>query len=222
LKAGKEYICLMHLHKKTSEENIKNTFSKFTGKIIQRPPVRSAVKRVERQREIYYLNILEIEDREVLFKVGCEAGTYIRKLVSDIGQELGTGAHMAQLIRTRVGPFRFENSHSLHEIKDAYEENKLEKVIQPIECAIEHLPKIWVTDKTVEPLCHGADLAIPGISKLHSNIKKQDLVAILTLKNELICLGTSQLSDKEIMQKEKGIAVKTRKVFMKRGTYKIK
>ena len=156
----------------------------------------------------------------ILFKVGCQAGTYIRKLCDQLGQELGTGAHMAQLVRTKVGPFLFKDSHSLQTITDAVKENKLDKIIQPIESAIQHLPKIWIRDSAVDTICHGADLAIPGISKLESNIDQKDQVAILTLKNELVCLGFSKMTSEEIMKNIKGIAVKTKKVFMERGTYK--
>jgi len=80
LKAGKEYICLMYIHKKVSQAKIQKAMKMFIGKITQLPPIKSAVKRQERQREIYYLEILEIKGQNVLFKVGCEAGTYIRKL----------------------------------------------------------------------------------------------------------------------------------------------
>ena len=80
LKAGKEYICLMHLHNEVKDKQIKKVLTQFTGIITQLPPIKSAVKKVERQREIYYVELLEIEDKDVLFKVGCEAGTYIRKL----------------------------------------------------------------------------------------------------------------------------------------------
>ncbi len=225
LKSGKEYIGIMHTHKKVKEENILKTVEEFVGKIKQLPPVRSAVKRQIRQRTVYYFKILEINDQDVLFRVGCEAGTYIRKLVHDFGLKLGTKAHMSQLIRTKVGPFTDKNWHTLHEVKDAYEfykqgnEKELRKVILPFESAISHLPKVWVLDTTVHTLCNGADLAIPGISKLESKIKIGDLVAILTLKGELICLGSSEKDSETLMNKEKGIAVKTSKVFMPIKTY---
>jgi H/ACA ribonucleoprotein complex subunit 4 len=215
----------MYLHKEVKENKIRKIAKEFTGKIKQLPPVRSAIKRRERQREIYYLEILEIDNQNVLFKVGCEAGTYIRKLVHDMGKKLRVNAHMQQLIRTKTGPFTDKKWHSLHDLKDAYEfykqgsEKELKKIIQPVEAAIEHLPKIWIQDSAVDTLCHGADLNIPGISKLDSEIKKDDLTAILTLKDELICLGISLLTSEEIMKDDKGKAVKTKKVFMKRNIY---
>ncbi len=225
LKSGKEYVCLMHLHKQVEEEKIKGTFKGLTGKIKQLPPIKSAVKRVLREREIYYIEILGINKQDVLFKIGCQAGTYIRKFVHDFGQKLKTGAHMVQLIRTKVATFTDKDWINLHDIKDAYEfynggdETLLKKCILPIEKAIEHLPKIWVFDTTVDSLCHGASLSIPGISKLDSNIKEDDLVVILTLKEELICLGNSLLKSEDILKNDKGIAVRVKKVFMEPNLY---
>ena len=218
----------MHLHEEVEEKKLKEVFKEFTGKIRQLPPVKSAVKRQLRTREIYYIDILEIQGKDVLFRVGCQAGTYIRKYVHDLGKKLGVGAHMSQLRRTKAGPFTEETLSTLQDLQDAFhyykKENKekyLRKIIQPVENAVNHLPKIWVFDTTVESLCHGSDLKMPGISKLHDKISKKDTVAVLTLKDELVALGTAELNSNEILKKEKGIAVKTEKVFMNPETYKI-
>jgi len=142
----------------------------------------------------------------------------------DIGQELKVGAHMAQLIRTKVGPYNEKTITSLHELKDAYEyykdgkEKELKKIILPVESAVQHIPKIWILDTTVDSLTHGADLNIPGISKLNE-FSKNESVAILTLKGELVSLAESQLSSEAIMKNEKGLAAITKKVFMKPGIY---
>ncbi len=228
LTAGKEYVAVMHLHKNVEEENLRETIQKyFLGKIKQMPPLKSSVKRQLRTRSVYYLDILEIDDKDVLFKVGTEAGTYIRKLIHDIGQKLGTGAHMAELRRTKAGPFDESTLSTLHELTDAYyfwkeEQNEkfLRKIIQPVESGADHLPKIWVFDTTVESLCHGADLKVPGISKLNGKIIKGEAVAVMTLKNELIALGAAQISSEEMML-ERGIAASTDKVFMRPGVYEI-
>jgi len=225
LTAGKEYVCLMHLHKEAKESEIRKSMKKFVGEIRQKPPVRSAVKRVERTREVYYLDILEIDGQDVLYKVGCAAGTYIRTLCVHIGRELGMGAHMAQLVRTKVANFDDSDFVSLHDVKDAYEFykegdwEKLKKIIRPIEEAVSHLPKVWISDNAVESLCHGADLNMPGIVKLNEGIENGELIAVMTLKDELIGVGIASLDSKEMMKKKRGLAVKTSKVFMERGTY---
>jgi len=214
----------MYLHKEASEEDINKTIKKFIGKIKQLPPIKSAIKRRLRTREVYYFNILEIDNQYVLFQIGCEAGTYIRKIVHDFGQELKIGAHMVQLVRTKAGPFNDNSWHSLHDIKDAYEfykegdEKEIRKIILPIEEAVKHLPKIWIVDSAVDSICHGATLNIPGISKLN-NFDENETIAIMTLKDELVGLGTSVINSDEIMKKDKGLAIKTKKVFMDRNIY---
>jgi len=105
LYGGKEYVTFMKLHEKVPKKRVKEVLEEFTAKIYQTPPVRSAVKREQRVREIYYINQLEHKDKNVLFRVGCESGTYIRRLCHDIGEALGTGAHMQQLRRSLSGSF---------------------------------------------------------------------------------------------------------------------
>lgn len=224
LNAGKEYICLMYLHKPVSEDKIYEAVKKFTGKIRQLPPIKSAIKRRLRTREIYYFNILEIDGQSILFQVGCEAGTYIRKLCVDFAKFMGNNGHMVQLIRTKAGPFTDNSWHSLHDLKDAYEfykegdKKEIRDIILPIEEAVMHLPKVWVVDSAVDSICHGASLSIPGISKLN-NFSENEIIAMMTLKDELIALGTSVLNSSEIMKKDKGLAIKTKKVFMERNVY---
>ena len=225
LKAGKEYVGVMHLHDPIDEEELKKTIkNKFIGRVKQMPPIKSSVKRQWRDRRIYYFNIYEVDKQDALFKVGCQAGTYIRKLIHDLGKELKVGAHMAELRRTRVGPFDESTLVTLQELKDAYHYYKegndklIRKYIQPIESAIHHIPKIWVTDTAVDALCHGASLKNPGIAKLEKGIQKEWIVAVMTLKDELIGYGVTT-ADADEMMAEKGIAVKMDKIFMERGVY---
>lgn len=225
LPAGKEYICLMRVHKPVDKEVLLNAINNYTGQITQMPPIRSAVKRQYRQRRIYYVDVIEIDSQDVLFKIGCQAGTYIRKYCFDFGQKIGVGAHMAELRRTRAGPFDESTAVTLHDVMDAYyywkeegNEEMIKKIIQPVENAVAHLPKIWILDSAVNSLCHGADLNVPGISLFETGIEKEDTVAIMTLKGELVCLGTAVLASSQ-MKAEYGLAVKTDKVFMLADTY---
>ncbi|MBW2965305.1 RNA-guided pseudouridylation complex pseudouridine synthase subunit Cbf5 [Candidatus Woesearchaeota archaeon] len=226
LVAGKEYVCIMHLHKEIPEADIRKVMVEFTGNIMQLPPLKSAVKRQVRQRRIYYIEILDIIGQDVLFVVGCQAGTYIRKLCHDIGKKLGTGAHMAELRRTKAGPFNESTLATLQDLTDAYfywtsdkNDKLIRKVVQPVENAVAHMPKVWVMDTTVDTLCHGAALGVPGIAKVHEGIEKDQPIAIMTLKEELVALGRARMNTKEMMQKDRGLAVKTDKVFMESGTY---
>ena len=211
LTAGKEYVCLMQVHADVEEKKLRSVIDSFVGVIDQLPPVRSAVKRQERKRTIYYIDIIDIVDREVLFRIGCQAGTYIRKLCSDIGKKLGFGAHMAELRRTRAGPFDESTICTLQELTDAYhyykeknDDKELRRLVMPVEAGAQHLPKVWVLDSTVDTLCHGAFLNIPGISKIEEGISPGDRVAALTLKSELISVGIAQMHSEDAIKKDKG------------------
>ena len=225
-RSNKEYICLMRLHAKASLEEIEEVARKFVGEIYQRPPLKSAVKRRLRKRTIHDIDIIEVDGKDVLFRVVCDAGTYIRKLCFDMGEVLGTGAHMQELRRTISGEFKEEESFLLQELLDAYvffkedgEEKYLREIIMPMERALRKIPKIVVKDTAVDSLCHGANLTVKGISLVQPDIKPGDRVAVFTLKQELIAIGSAMITSEEMMTKKEGIAVDIERVFMERGTY---
>lgn len=226
LYGNKEYVGVMRVHKTIPEELIRKTCSQFVGEIEQLPPVRAAVKRKLRKRKIYELKILEIEGRDVLFRVACQAGTYIRTLANDIGKKLGTGAHLQELRRTRTCGFEEKESFTLHNLKDAFvvwkeagEEEELRKIILPFEKTLEHLPKVIVRDSAIDSICHGAKLAIPGIVKIDKAIERGSVVGIFSLKHEGIAFGRALLSSKEMLERSEGYAIAPERVFMMPGTY---
>jgi H/ACA ribonucleoprotein complex subunit 4 len=227
LPAGKEYVCVLELHHPSPEEEIRRVVDEFTGKIYQKPPLRSSVKRVMRVREIYYNQVLEIKGRLVLFRVGCEAGTYVRKLCFDIGEALGVGGHMRELRRTRVGAFK-EDVHlcSLYDLKDAYifwkedgDEQLLRRYLLPLEFALSHLPFIQIRDSAVDAICHGADLAATGVVTLNTGIRKGDLILLKTLKGEAVALARSNDISERIAKAKSGIVATSERVLMVRGRY---
>ena len=228
LYSGKEYVCVMKLHGDAQEEQVKRVLSEFEDEIYQRPPLRSSVKRQLRTRRIYYIDFLETNGRNVLFKVGCEGGTYIRKLCYDVGEVLGVGAHMQELRRTRAGPFVEESRGfvTLHDVAywfAEWQEKKdvaiLRKFVQPMENALALLPKIVVRDSAVDAVCHGANLTAPGVLSVTSGITKGDVTAIFTLKGEAIALAQALVSTEEMMTLEHGAVAVLRRVVMPRGTY---
>jgi len=225
--ASKEYVAVMTLHDDVEEDEIYNIFNEFQGKIYQIPPVKSAVKRELRVRNIYNSEILEIFKRNILFKIDCEAGTYVRTYCHDIGEALGVGAHMAELRRVRAGPFD-ENTNliTLQDLTDAFyywkeenDESYLRNVVMPMEKAVEHLPKVIIKDSAVEAICNGANLASGGITSISTDIKKYKTVAIETMKGELVASAQSLFSFEEIVLSDSGILFDSEKVFMKPGTY---
>ncbi len=226
LTAGKEYVCLMHLHEEVPKDKIIYSMKKFTGTLKQLPPVKSAVKRQIRERTVYYIEVLDIDGKDVLFKFGCQAGTYVRKWVHDFGQSININAHMVELRRTKAGPFTENNLTTLQELTDAYyyykkenKDKKLRKIIMTPEFAVSHLRKIYVMDTTVNSLCHGASLKIPGVVKFETGIEKEEIVGVFTLKEELVLVGKTAMTSEEIMKAERGMVVKTEQVFMEPNLY---
>jgi len=226
LYSGKEYICVMKLHGDVKIEQIKNVLGEFEDTIYQRPPLRASVKRQLRTRRIYYLNFLEMDGRNVLFRVGCEGGTYIRKLCFDVGEVLGCGAHMQELRRTRAGPFVDGNSVILHDVaywfmqwQDSKDEKILKQFIQPMERALALVPKVVIRDSAVDAVCHGASLTAPGVLSLETSIKSGSMVAVLSLKGEAVALARAAASSEQILGMEHGVVASTERVLMLRGTY---
>ncbi|MEM0480751.1 MAG: RNA-guided pseudouridylation complex pseudouridine synthase subunit Cbf5 [Candidatus Aenigmatarchaeota archaeon] len=231
-KLDKEYVGIMHLHKDYDLDSLNEFVQKFfVGEIIQVPPKRSAVARVPRKRKVYEAYLIEKDGKDVLFRIICESGFYVRKWVHDIGQKLKIGAHLKELRRISIGKyekeyfriFQEEKAHNLIEIADALinkDEKKIREIFVPAEFCLPHIKKIFVKDSAIPNLLNGAPLYVSGIVRLQDNIQKDEVVAIFSLKNELVAFGYAKMSSQEIIKAEKGIAVRIDRVFMEKGTYK--
>lgn len=225
LRSDKEYVCLMRLHRDRKEEDVRRVIGTFVGRIYQTPPVRSAVKRQMRIRTVHELNVLEIKGRDVLFRVRCDAGTYIRTLCVDIGDALGVGASMEDLRRVRSGNMTEDSSVTLQDIKDAYvdwkagDETWLRSMLLPFEVLFDPLPKVIVKDSAVDAICHGADLAVVGVVQVDGTVAKETVVTMFTSKGEVVAVGTAKMTSEEMVEAKEGIAFSTDRVFMPSGTY---
>ena len=226
LPSGKEYVCVIRTHRDEREERVRETLKLFEDEIWQRPPLRSSVSRRLRKRRIYRIEYFEGNRRDFLFKVACSAGTYIRKLCYDVGEILGCGAHMRELRRTRSGSFTEKGSYTMYDLVDAVDlwreegdDSALGRLIKPMELALEHLPKIYIRDSAIEALCHGAALAGPGILRFDSGVERGSMVAVLSQKGEAVTISRALMSGKEILKAEHGLAAKSLRVLMPRGTY---
>jgi H/ACA ribonucleoprotein complex subunit 4 len=223
----KEYHALGRIHSLPSKEKLEKTIKLFTGEIFQKPPQRSAVVRQTRIRTIHELEVLEQKERLLLTRILCESGTYIRKLYYDIGEFLGPGATMIELRRTRVDQFRESDGLvTLHELANAFslweekkDESKLKAMIKPVEFALSEIKSVVIRDSAVDALCHGAQLAIPGILKISPNLKKGDIVGVYTQKGEAVALAESTMSEEEIKDATKGYAFETKRIIMSPETY---
>ena len=226
LEGDKEYVGVMQLHQDVEERRVRSMMGRFVGDIYQIPPVRSAVRREQRVRHIEELEFLELSGRNVLFRVRCESGTYIRTLCADLGEALGVGANMLDLRRTRTASFPESEAHPLNAFHDALvywreeqDEAPLRALLRPMESLLAPLPKIVVKDTAVDAVCHGANVHVPGVAKLSPHIRRGQLVGVFTGKEEAVALAKAMMATDEIVVAKSGVAADVARVLMNPGTY---
>ena len=221
----KAYVGVMRMHGNVDEKRLLTVFSEFTDDIFQTPPMKSAVKRELRSRRVHALRLLETSERDVLFDVECDAGTYIRSLCVDIGDAIAVGAHLQDLRRTRAGALTEDQAVTMHDLRDAYEAHKagdssqISKMLHPMEVLMAQIPKVEVKDSAVDAICHGASLAVPGVVTLDERVRAGGLVAVMTLSGQGVGLGHALMDAEEIVKRSEGFAVDVSRVFMQTGTY---
>ena len=160
-----------------SANELESVLAGFRGQIQQTPPMYSAKKidgqklyelarkgiEIERKSvkvTIYELEILDSKpEAQILkLKVACSAGTYIRVLAQDIGRELGVGAHLGELRRTRAGKFEVSEAVTLDELEQIFAAEKLDEILISMNNAVSHLPEIRLSAEEVNRTKNGIKL----------------------------------------------------------------
>ena len=207
---------------RVTDEQINLALKAFTGKIMQRPPMYSAIKKdgvrlyklaregktaeVEaREIEVFSISLISPLNDENVFEIDVHAskGTYIRSLARDIGEYLGCGACLTELRRTYTGGFSIEDCVSLDTLN---EENITEHLISE-ERAVAHLREVLVTEKQAVRFCNGGQLDLERL-KIKA-LKNGELVRV-KLDGKFLGVGTAdleknQLAIKCIINKEEGL-----------------
>lgn len=183
-----------------TREEIYQVFDSYKGDIQQIPPMHSAVRhqgkklyelaregivveRKLRDARIYDLDILDIYDDRVLFKVRCSKGTYVRTICNDIGEDLGCLAYMSHLIRTAVEPFSMEKAYSLDYIEELVAKNDYSFLL-PTDTAVLDFDRIDVEDNHYDQILNGMRVPIKSdypSSNLHRIYCKEDFIGIGTI-----------------------------------------
>jgi H/ACA ribonucleoprotein complex subunit 4 len=222
----KEYVAVMRIHSSVPRAEVDRVVKEFTDEIFQKPPQRSSVKRQVRSRRIHEMEILEQQGNLFLVRVLCQSGTYIRKLIYDMGEVLAVGATMVELRRTKVGPLTEEKGLvTLHDLYDAVcrmkegDESRIRAVVMPVENTITGIKRVVIKDAAVDAICHGAMLAVPGILSISPGIEKGQTVVLLSAKGELVAIAEAKMSTDEVLGTKKGIAFPVKRVVMDQGTY---
>ncbi|KAL5628703.1 hypothetical protein BROUX41_002094 [Berkeleyomyces rouxiae] len=229
--AGKEYVAVLRVHGKVpgGTAQVARALETLTGALFQRPPLISAVKRQLRIRTIHDSKLIEFDNERGLgvFWVSCEAGTYIRTLCVHLGLLLGVGGHMQELRRVRSGAMdETKNLVTLHDVMDAQwlhdntrDEAYLRKVIQPLETLLVGYKRIVVKDSTVNAICYGAKLMVPGLLRYEDAIEAHEEVVMMTTKGEAIAIGIAMMSTLEMTTCDHGVVAKVKRCIMERDLY---
>ncbi len=174
-----------------SEQEIVKEVESFVGEIMQTPPMYSAIKvggkklyelarqgkvveRKQRKINIFSIDDIKVDGKDVSFVVFCSKGTYVRSLVFDIGQKLGTLATMTELCRLSSGAYDLENSMSVEDFKNASIEEISSKV-QSLEDYFSDLEKIVVPEKLNKYLYNGNKIGYRNLTiGKHYNLYSKD------------------------------------------------
>ncbi len=182
-----------------TEEQFENALSKFVGEIEQVPPPYSAVKVKGRKAyemardgedvqleprviQVYSLELLEWAPPEAVIDVYCSSGTYVRSLAHDLGEELGTGAHLVGLRRTKSGRFTLRDAVPLRKLREAFENGNWYQYLIPAAEALSDWPAVELDADLVDAVRHGH--RIPG----EEPDKKNAMARGISDQGELVAL----------------------------------
>ena len=183
------------------KSNVENILKSFVGKQEQIPPIYSAIKvdgkklyeyaregkevRIQpRTIEIYDMNLEKIDrdNKEIVFKVSCSKGTYIRTLCENIAEKLETVGYMKDLKRIEVGEFNIKNSITLKEL-----EIKKEKAVISIEDFLKDKNTITLNIKKLNLFLNGVNLKVEqvdGVYRIYN--EKSEFIGTGTIKNNIL------------------------------------
>lgn len=172
--------------KNVSFDEVKNVASRFKGEISQLPPMYSAIRkdgvrlyelarqgieieREPRKCEVYTLEVGEAENGEFSLYCECSAGTYIRTLISDIGEILGCGAVMTSLSRTYACGIELSSCFTLDELRELSEKGEIEKALIPLDNLLSEYPSVEVTENQAVRFSNGGSLMRERVRNLGEN-----------------------------------------------------
>ncbi|XP_031356320.1 H/ACA ribonucleoprotein complex subunit 4-like isoform X1 [Photinus pyralis] len=229
--AGKEYVAVFKLHSECEGgiPRVIQGLEKLRGALFQRPPLISAVKRQLRVRTVYDSKLLDYDESRNMgvFWVSCEAGSYIRTMCVHLGLVVGVGGQMLELRRVRSGiQSEYDSMVTMHDILDAqwlYDNHKdetyLRRVIRPLESLLVGHKRIIMKDSSVNAVCYGAKILLPGILRYEDGIELHQEIVIVTTKGEAIALAVALMTTSTIASCDHGIVAKIKRVIMERDTY---
>lgn len=175
--------------KRVTKEEIIDILPKFTGSVMQLPPMYSAVSvngkrlydlarqgiEVEREKREIFIDEIRLEEfnedtQEGKLYVSCSKGTYIRTIINDIGELLGCGAVMTSLVRLSSGGFKLEQCLSFADVEKARDENRLEELIIPVEKVFSSLARLRLNEVQTRMYKNGVKLDLARVNNIKENV----------------------------------------------------
>jgi len=181
------------------KRNLLQVLKSFVGKQEQLPPIYSAIKKngkklyeyaragekVEieaRQIEIYTIELLEYEEKNVRFTVSCSKGTYIRSLCEDIANKLNTVGYMKNLKRLQVGKFNIENAICI----DNLNLENIDKYVYTLEDMLKENNSIKLNEYKLKLFLNGVKLSVNNLDGIYKIYVKSRFIGTGTVKNGLL------------------------------------
>ena len=223
---NKTYICVFRFASEPDVEALNEVIAKMTGRIFNVPPEISAVKIQVRSRRIFKFEQLDIKNSQMVARIECEAGTYIRTMARDMGLLLGMKVELKELRRETSGVFTLDDCVTLQELADAYwlwkeceQPEALLRIIHPVEKLLLDYPSAIVKDSAAAALAHGAPLLRPGIVSIDSNISEGRDIVINTMKGETVGLVKLIVSSDSVKEMESGEIARPSMVLLDQDLY---
>ena len=228
LKKPKSYVAVIRFKHPIDDEEILGLVSKMQGEIYNVPPKESAVKIQVRSREITRSDLIQTEEggRVHLISIDCEAGTYIRTLIRDLGLLSGNECELLELHRSSSGSLNDQMSCTMQQLADAVflwrehdDPRGLSRLLAPVETVLDDMPRVMIKDGAVAALSHGAPLARPGIVSVPKGLPIGSVVLLSSLKGEAVAIAELSVESDKISEMNTGQVATPKTVIMQPGNY---
>lgn len=222
----KSYICVFRFAQEVSDDDLQEAMVRLTGRVYNVPPEVSAVKVQVRTRKIFAFEQLDRSGNDMIARVACEAGTYIRTMARGLGLLLNMKVQLKELRRDMSGMFTLDDCVTLQELADAVwlwkecdRPEALLRIIHPIEKLLLDLPSATVKDSAAAALAHGAPLLRPGLVNIAAGVASGKEIYVQTLKNEAVGVVTLTADTDDIASMTEGEVARPSMVLMDGDVY---
>ena len=226
LKHRKSYIAVFRFKTPPTEGQLDEIMGKMTGRIYNVPPEVSAVKVQVRTRRIFKFERLDFNEKDMVARITCEAGTYIRTMARDMGLMLGSPVELKELRREHSGVFSLDDCVTMDAVADAVwlwkecvDASALMRIVQPIEKLLADVPRCVVKDSAVAALTFGAPLLRPGIVSVPAGIPSGEDILITSIKGEAVGFVKLTVDTDNIGAMENGEVARPSMVLMDTEVY---